>query len=70
MFNPQLSELQFLLLVTALVAFIGGYWLHARLLPWLMHKYHARPRHFVSHPYRPKPAATTTNQSESPDRQP
>lgn len=67
MFNPSLTALQFLLLTTALAALIGGYWLHARLLPWLLRTYRTRPRYFVPHPYRPAQTGADASADEPTD---
>ncbi|OWY40159.1 hypothetical protein CEK28_05345 [Xenophilus sp. AP218F] len=53
MFNPELSELQFLLLATALAAAIGGYLLRSWLLPRIARLRRRRLRYFQPHPYRP-----------------
>ncbi|OHX10446.1 hypothetical protein [Chromobacterium sphagni] len=51
MFNPELSQLQFMVLLAALAAGIAGYQLHARLLPWIRRLLLRRMRHFQPHPY-------------------
>ncbi|WP_434635055.1 hypothetical protein [Chromobacterium sp. CV08] len=51
MFNPELSELQFMVLLTALAAGIAGYQVRARLLPWIRRLLLRRMRHFQPHPY-------------------
>ncbi|MCD4486688.1 hypothetical protein LQR31_19615 [Chromobacterium vaccinii] len=54
MFNPELSQLQFMVLLAALAAGIAGYQLRARLLPWLRSLLLRRLRHFQPHPYLQK----------------
>jgi len=70
MINPELSAQQFLLLLTALVALLAGYQLHARLLPWLKawrQRRHNGLRHFEPHPYLNQLAARSETTSSHTD---
>ncbi|VEB43384.1 Uncharacterised protein [Chromobacterium violaceum] len=55
MFDPQMNEIQFLLLMTALAAAAAGYLARAWLAAWLTQHRQRRLRHFRPHPYRPPP---------------
>lgn len=74
MFNPQLTEIQFISLLSALFAGLAGYALHARVLPWLKRKHWIRQRYFQPHPYlqtlqhqqRQQEAATPTDHTDKP----
>lgn len=51
MFNPSLTQFQFLLLAVALLAVVAGFWFRASLLPWLWRRFLSRSRRFAPHPY-------------------
>ncbi|QEL55087.1 hypothetical protein [Chromobacterium paludis] len=53
MLNILLSESQFLILLTAVMAIVIGYLLRALLLPWIVRMRQRQLRYFQPHPYHP-----------------